>query len=123
MSHAAKSIFVFGIYVLAAGLTLMLAPNHVLTLAGLPATNEVWIRVMGMIVAFLGYYYLQAARLELTPFFRWTVHTRPLPVVVFIVFVALGLAKPIIILFGIGDLLGAIWTGLALRTSQSRALP
>ena len=123
MSHDAKSVFVFGIYVLAAGLTLMLAPNLVLALAGLTATNEVWIRVMGMIVAFLGYYYLQAARLELTPFFHWTVHTRPLPVVVFIVFVALGLAKPIIILFGIGDLLGAIWTGLALRTSQSRALP
>ena len=27
MSHAAKSIFVFGLYVLAAGLTLLLAPN------------------------------------------------------------------------------------------------
>lgn len=121
MSHAAKSIFVFGIYVLAAGLTLLLAPNLALTLAGLPATNEVWIRVMGMIVAILGYYYLRSARLELTPFFRWTVHMRPLPVVVFIVFVVLGLAKPIIILFGIGDLLGAIWTGLALRASQGPA--
>ncbi len=117
MSPAAKSIFVFGIYVLAAGLTLMLVPNLALALAGLPTTNEIWIRVMGMIVAFLGYYYLRAARLELTPFFRWTVHTRPLPVVVFIVFVALGLARPIIILFGFGDLLGAIWTGLALRAS------
>lgn len=122
MSNAAKSIFVFGIYVMMSGLILLLIPNVALTLAGLPATNEIWIRVMGMIVAILGYYYLQAARLELTPFFRLTVHMRPLPVVVFVVFVALGLARPILVLFGVGDLMGAIWTGLALRTVQTRAI-
>jgi hypothetical protein len=122
MSPAARSIFIFGLYVLASGLTLLLAPNLALAAAGLPATDDVWIRVMGMIVVFLGYYYLRAARQEMTDFFRWTVQTRPWPLVVFVVLVAMGLARPVIILFGLGDLLGAIWTAWALRASRERVL-
>jgi hypothetical protein len=72
---------------------------------------------MAFLVLILAYYYFQAARNEVEPFFRWTVQARPFVVVCFIVFVALGLAKPILITFGVIDLVGAIWTGLALRAS------
>ena len=37
----------------------------------------------------------------------------------FTAFVPLGLAQPPLILFGVVDLLGAIWTGLALRSLKS----
>ena len=66
----------------------------------------------------LAYFYIQAARNEIKPFFRWTVHERPLVLVCFIALVAFGLAEPMLILFGVADLLGAVWTALALRTSQ-----
>jgi len=118
MSKGAKSLFVFGIYMVVLGITLLVVPNVLLTLFGLPATTEVWIRVVGMLVCLLAVYYIQAARNELTAFFRWTVYTRGSVIVFFIVFVVLGLVKPALILFGGVDLLGAIWTGLALRSSR-----
>jgi hypothetical protein len=102
------------------GAALLLAPGLMLAATGLPPGGELWIRVLGMVVIFLGYYYLRAAREELTAFFRWTVHTRPWPLVVFIVLVAVGRAEPVLILFGVGDLLGALWTALALRASRER---
>lgn len=122
MSPAARSIFVFGWYVLAMGVALLLVPGLLLAATGLPSGGELWIRVLGMVVIFLGYYYLRAARQELTAFFRWTVHTRPWPLVVFIALVALGQAEPVLILFGVGDLLGALWTALALRAVRERIL-
>ncbi len=36
----------------------------------------------------------------------------------FIAFVALGLARPILILFGAVDLLAALWTAVTLRSSR-----
>jgi uncharacterized protein YacL len=117
MSKAAMSALVFGIYMVVLGVSLLIAPNVLLSLFAYPTTNELWIRVVGMVVAILGYYYIEAARNELTSFFKASVRARPAVIVVFIAFVALGLAKPILILFGVIDLLGAIWTGLALRSS------
>ena len=120
MSNAAKSILVFGIYLVVIGLTYLVVPNIALALLGFPTTNEPWIRVVGLLVLILAYVYIQASRNEVKLFFRWTVHTRPFVLVCFIVFVVLGLAKPMLILFGVVDLLGALWTGLALRTLQGK---
>jgi hypothetical protein len=90
----------------------MVAPNALLAIFGLPATTEVWIRVVGMLVFLIGYYYIRASRneKEMIKFYRWTVHARSSVVVFFIIFVAFGLVKPILILFGIVDLLAALWT-------------
>ncbi len=117
MSKAAKSILVFGIFMVLVGLGLLIMPNVLLTLSGYPTTSEVWIRILGLVTAILGYYYIVAARNELTSLFKASVRARPAVIVVFIGFVILGWAKPILILFGAIDLLGAIWTGLALRSS------
>jgi hypothetical protein len=119
VSNAAKSVLVFGIYLVVIGLGFLVVPNVPLALFGFPATKEPWIRVVGMLVLILAYYYIQAARSEMQPFFQWTVHARPFVLVCFVVFVVLGLAQPALILFGVVDLLGAIWTGLALRGSRA----
>jgi len=76
MSQAAKSLFVFGIYLCGLGLILLLVPNLILQVFGVPPTNEVWIRINGMFLLCLSFYYLQTARNELTSFIRWTVWTR-----------------------------------------------
>lgn len=115
MSSAAKSVFIFGIYELILGITLILVPNLLLTLFAMPATSEPWIRVVGMLVLFLGVYYVQFGRKEATDMMRWTVYLRSSVIVFFIVFVLFGIAPVPLILFGIVDLLGALWTLWALR--------
>ena len=117
MSKAAISVLVFGVYLIVIGLGFLLAPNIPLSLFGFPTTTEPWIRVLGMLLLILAYYYIQAARNEMTGFFRLTVHGRASVIVFFVVFVALGLAQSMLILFGVVDLLAAIWTALALRTA------
>jgi uncharacterized membrane protein len=114
MSNAAKSVFVFGIYELAVGICLMITPDPLLAFFGFPATNEVWIRVSGLLICVFAFYDFMAARHELTDFFRWTVYARSSVILFFTIFVLSGLASPILILFGAIDLLGAIWTALAL---------
>jgi len=119
MSKGARSVFVFGLYLVVLGIVLLVAPNVLLGIFLLASTTEVWVRVAGMLVLFLGFYYVQAARKELTDFLRWTMYPRSTVILFFAAFVLLGFAKPPLILFGVVDLLGAIWTGLALRTSRT----
>ncbi|MGA9994268.1 MAG: hypothetical protein WBP93_02585, partial [Pyrinomonadaceae bacterium] len=57
MSQAAKSLFVFGIYLFGLGLILLFVPNLILQLFGVTPTNEVWIRLNGMFVLCLSFYY------------------------------------------------------------------
>lgn len=117
MSRAARTVFVWGIYLLILGGAFVVSPNVVPVTFGFPATQEVWIRVVGMLVLLLSYYYLQAARSENTGFFHWSVNARAAVIVFFVAFVALGFAQPMLILFGVVDVLGAAWTRLALRSS------
>jgi len=113
MSNSARSIFVFGLYVAVLGIVLIVIPNFLLKAMSRTSTTEVWIRVVGLLLLYLGFYYTQAARKEMTDFFRWTVYTRSTVIVFFAAFVLLGFARPPLIMFGVVDLLGAIWTGLA----------
>jgi hypothetical protein len=115
MSASARSVLAFAMYLYGLGLVLVVAPNVLLRLFGVPVTSEVWIRVAGMLVLFLGFYYSQAARREMKAFFQWTVVVRSSVIVFFAAFVLLGFVSPVLILFGVVDLLGAVWTGLALR--------
>ena len=117
MSNSARSVLVFGLYLVVLGIVLLVAPNVLLGMFSLPDATDVWVRVAGMLVFFLGFYYTQAARKTLTDFFRWTVYVRASVIVFFTIFVVLGFADPPLILFAAIDLLGAIWTGLTLRSS------
>ena len=76
MTHSAKSIFYFGLYIAALGVLLMFVPNLLLELVNIPSTNQVWIRLAGMLLLFMGFFYVQAGRHDLIPFFRWTLVTR-----------------------------------------------
>ena len=123
MTRAALSVLVFGFYVLALGVWLVVAPNFILSLFGVPLVSDVWIRVAGMLLILIGYFYLQAARHALTPFFSLTVHARSAVIVFFAGFVLLGLAKPVLLLFGLVDLAGALWTRHALAASSPSHAP
>lgn len=115
MTRAAFSVFVFSIYLYVLGFVLVVAPNALLGLFRIPETNDVWVRVVGMLVAIIGYYYSTAARAELTPIFRASGFARLSVLVFFIAFVLLGFAPPVLIVFGLIDAACAVWTLVALR--------
>ncbi len=119
MSKSAKSVFVFSIYMFCLGSILVVAPNILLKLFFVPETNEVWIRVVGMLVLILGYYYNQVARNGIKQFLQWTVYGRASVLVFFVVFVLLDLAPSTLILFGIVDVAAALWTHLCLRSEKT----
>ena len=120
MSRAAKSLLVFGIYLTALGVLLLLFPNLLLRIFGAPSTHEIWIRVNGMFILCFAYYYIQTAWHGLTDFIRWTVWGRGVVIVYFVAFVLLADAPKALLLFGVIDLLSAIWTFVALQTDRTR---
>lgn len=121
MSHPAKSVFTFGIYELMIGCGLMIIPNTLLVIFGFHSSNEVWIRVIGALICIFAFYDFQAARNEMTDYFRWSVYARSSVILFFIIFVLSGFANPMLILFGTIDLLGAVWTAFALRKNSQLA--
>ena len=121
MSKSAVSAKVFAVYLFAAGALLVVAPNLVLSLLQIPQTSEVWIRVVGLVAFMIGVYAWVAAAYELTPFLVASVYTRFVVFVVFTAFAALGLGHPMIMLFGVADLLGGIWTQYALKADARSA--
>jgi uncharacterized membrane protein YuzA (DUF378 family) len=117
MTPAARSVGFFGAYLGILAIVLLLAPNVLLALVGLPPTSEVWTRVVRMLVGFLGVYYVTAAANEMTTFFRATVPCRLAVPIVFLLFVAAGWVRWPLALFGVVDAVGAGWTWRTLRRS------
>jgi len=119
MSKAAISILVFGVYILLNGIVLIVTPNTLLATLHQPPTQEPWLRVFGAVVFVLGLYYVQAARQEVVPFFRFTTWGRPLLLLILTSLAVLRIIPPIMVLFGVIDVAGAIWTMMALRTRSA----
>lgn len=119
MSKAAKSVFVFGAYIFVVGISLMAIPNFSLVMFGLDEATDVWVRAMGLLTFYLGFYYMMCARMEIAYFFKLTVYVRFSVIFFFTAFVLLGYAKWPLILFAVVDFLGGIWTAIALKSSKS----
>jgi hypothetical protein len=118
MSKSARSVYLFSLYLFGLGAILVLVPNVLLGLFGIPGTSEIWIRVVGVLVLVLGLYYFQASKSELIPLIRVTVYGRAAVFVFFTGFVLFGLAPATLILFGAVDALAAFWTFTALKSEN-----
>lgn len=118
MTKAGRSLFIFGIYATLAGLSLVLIPNVLFRLAGIPASPEVWPRFAGVLAIVIGFYEMQSGRKSSTDFLWLSVYTRA-PFILFLAaFAVLGIAKPVIVVLGAIDLAGATWTFAALRKAR-----
>jgi hypothetical protein len=115
MATAAQTIRVFGMYLLALGAVLIIAPNSLLEIFKLPPVTDVWIRVVGMLAFFLGIYYWHAANANLRSLIRLSVPARLSVLGFFGAFVVLKLAPPMLMAFAIVDAIAALWTWYALR--------
>lgn len=118
LSRAAVSVLAFATYLGLVGLWLVLAPDTLLGWFGFEPPEGVWVRVVGMLMLILAFYYTLAARHELTRLLQWTVYARASVILFFAGFVTIGAAEPVLLLFGVIDLLAATWTHLALRADR-----
>ena len=121
MNSAARSINIYGNYLVLLGIAFLVAPNQVLGVFQLPPTTEVWIRVVGMLVAYLGIYYRVAAAGNLVPFFTATVMLRCAVPIFFLGFVLAGWVTWPLLLFALPEVVGAAWTWSTLRSMQRTA--
>jgi hypothetical protein len=121
MSPAAKSLFVFGIYAVAAGAGLLLMPGLVLGTLGFPPAQDGWVRVVGVLAIVVGAYHIVGARNELLPYIRATVWGRIGFAVLLGSLVLTSVMPMSLLLFAAIDLAAAIWTAIALRRAPSAA--
>jgi hypothetical protein len=121
MSKSAFSARVFAVYLFGIGAALVIVPNFLLSIFGVPPTSEVWIRVVGVVAFNIGIYTWVSA--ENKAYLEASVYTRLLVFVAFTTFAVMGLASPMIVLFGAADLAGGIWTYFALKADAQPARP
>ena len=57
MTRSALSVFVFSVYLYLLGFVLVVTPDSLPQVFGIPKTDDLWIRVVGMLVIILGFYY------------------------------------------------------------------
>ena len=118
LRSAQRSVMVFGVYLLALALVLLAVPNVLLAIFGIPGTQEVWIRVVGMLVGFLGFYYVRYAALAERSFLTMTIQVRGSVPAFFLAFVLFAGAPWQLLLFAVFDILGAGWTWWSLQGSS-----
>lgn len=119
MSSAARSLFVFGVYAVAAGAGLTLVPGLVLGLLGFPPAQDGWVRVVGALAIFIGIYHMLSARHEFLPYIKATVWARVAFAALLAALVISKQMPPSLLLFAAIDLGGALWTGISLRQARS----
>ena len=110
MRIASVSVVLFGAYLIALGVTLLILPNVLLGIFGIPDTDEFWIRILGGVLIAVGYLYVEGGRTESGWFMRASVFSRAGVAAVLFALVLLSVAPPVIALFGAVDLVTAIWT-------------
>lgn len=101
-------------YVTILGAVLAVVPNTLLSLFGIAETDEVWIRIVGILLLILALYYFDAVRNGARHLYVASILGRGFAVAALIV---LGIAAEIwqLFLFAAIDLAGSVWTYQALR--------
>jgi hypothetical protein len=105
---------VWGGYLSGLSLILMLAPNTLLGIAGLPPVTDVWIRVLGMVTVFLAYFSFMSSSTGDIGYMRWATTARFTAVLFLATFVLAGWAGWRLISLGVVDFAGALYTRWAL---------
>jgi hypothetical protein len=105
-----KSMYAQMAYVIVAGLGLLLVPNLLIGIFGFEPTNEIWIRIMGLLVSVLGFYYYYMAHYGNHKVVWATVLGRLVFCSGLVVFVLLGMAKPALIGFAVVESAFALWS-------------
>lgn len=108
-SNTYLSLLVQSVYVMLTGITLVFKPNMLLEMFGFEPTQEIWIKVAGILVFSLAILYLNI-RKEDRRLAMATVMSRIFIAACFGLLVAFCNVKPTLMLFAGFDVLTAVWT-------------
>jgi hypothetical protein len=117
MSPAAFSVLAFAIFMAGESLLLMIAPNFLMGIIGLPPVQEPFVRIVGLALMVFAYYYTRAALANLKTFFEFTVTGRMLQFVLFVGLFLAGLVPAILLGLSAVELASGVWTWFALKRS------
>lgn len=117
MNDPIRSLRVWSWYVLAVGTGLLLIPNVVFDVLGIHNTDEVWIRVAGLVAIALGIVYAGTVRAGQLAIVRASVPARAVAVVGFVALWITGGPWQLLI-FAALDLTGATWSWNTLRLAS-----
>ncbi len=117
MRDPVVSLRVWSFYVLGIGAALLLVPNLVFDILGIPNTDDVWVRVLGLVAIVLGVVYLAAAAGAHFDMVRASVNARAVAVVGFLVLWITGGPWQLGI-FAALDLAGLAWSWSAVQTAD-----
>lgn len=117
MSKAARSLYIFGIYVVIVGVAFLAIPEKLMSMLQLPAATVGWARMIGLLALVIGTYDVVGSRAESLPYIRASVWIRFGFAAGSFLLVALGQMPVSLIPLGAIDLVGALWTAFALRAS------
>ncbi len=115
MSKSARSVLIFGIYLAIIGLLLLSVPNLLITPLGIEPTNEVWIRLSGILLMAIAVYYILGAKHEIIVILKATSFIRFSIIFFFTAFALLELVSPVIIIISAIDFIGGLWTYFMLK--------
>jgi hypothetical protein len=118
MSRSGRSLVGFGFYGMVMGTGLLVAPDQMLDFLRTARTSEHWIRLLGVSAIVLGFYYVIAGRHELTVIIRASLWGRIAMAAGFSALVALTIAPVLLLGIAGNELLGVLWTTLALRADE-----
>jgi hypothetical protein len=114
MTKAARTLYVWSFYALVVGAALAVIPNTVLAVLGVPGTEEVWIRVLGVVIIVLALYYWDGAKNEARHFFVASLLGRGFAAAGLILLILTGGPWQLSV-FAAVELVGVAWTYSALR--------
>jgi hypothetical protein len=115
MSASARSLFVVGGLLAVLGAAFALVPAAPSALLGFPATAATVVRLLGVVVAALGAYYLIGSRGNDGPLIRASVPVRAASGTALPLLVVSGAAPRTVLAFVVLEYGGAAWTAAALR--------
>lgn len=76
MKKLVNSIYTFGAYILGTGLVLMFMPQLLFNALQISDSPSIWVKLLGLALSALGYYYIKAAKDQNLAFINGTIPIR-----------------------------------------------
>jgi hypothetical protein len=118
MTRAARSVFIFGIYVVAVGLFITFAPTLLLNILKFPPATDHWIRMVGVLSLIIGTYDIVSGRSNAEANLRASIPIRFGFAIACVLLVWQKFMPVQLLPLAAIDVAGAIWTALALKSGR-----
>ena len=118
MDRATRSMAAWTGYLLVLGAGLLLIPNVILSVFQIEESDEAWIRILGLLLIGYGAFYWTAVQAEFIRLYRMSVSVR-WGIAAGLIALAFTVGPWQLVLFASVDLLGGVWTQIALRPDST----